>query len=114
MPEFVAGNIFIREPDKFLKKGHIVDNHAHNFDHVTYITHGSMLIEETDGLNGRVTKSVKKYAYELKNWVLMPKGTHHKLTALEDQTLYHCIFSHRRADTGEVVEQYTGWMEAIT
>jgi len=121
--EHVSGNIFIRTPDAPMKQGNTVLSHRHNFDHTTYIARGRARIEvvepdrvTADGIvaTWRALRSVEKAAYELYNWVLITKGTYHRIIALEDDTIYHCIYSHRRADTGEVVEEYTGWMEAVT
>ena len=120
MSEYVAGNIFMRTPSHPLQKGEVVDSHAHNFDHVTFITSGSALIEQLDGKDGKVIQTTEKAAYALKNWVLIPKGVWHRITALEGHTIYTCVYSHRRYHAGDlnddgcVVEEYTGWLKAVT
>ncbi len=113
MPEYVAGNIFMRVPHGFMKKDERVDSHSHHFDHVTLCLKGSILFQKLDGEKGNVVHSVKKSAYELMPWILTEKGVFHAITALEDHTSYVCIYSHRRADTEEVVEEYTGWQDAV-
>ena len=120
MSEYVAGNIFMRTPSHPLQKGEMVESHAHHFDHVTFITSGSALIEQLDGKDGEVMQSTEKAAYALKNWVLIPKGVYHKITALENHTIYTCVYSHRKYHDGSldddacVVEEYTGWLKAIS
>lgn len=111
--EFVSGNIYIRTSSP-MQKGDQVESHKHHFDHTTFINAGSALIEELAEDGETVVRSVIKSAYETYNWVLIKKGTLHRITALEDHTIYHCVFSHRRPDTGEVVEEWTGWRQATT
>lgn len=107
--EYVSGNIFIRQGVIELAGG-IVDGHEHNFDHTTYIVRGSFLIQKLDE-EGNVVSSVTKRATDGYNWVLIKAGVRHKLTSLEDNSVYHCIYSHRTPQ-GDVVQEYDGWMEA--
>lgn len=104
MMEYAAyGNVFIREGR--LDKDSFVAGHAHAFDHVTYIPCGAVLFERLK--DGVVEASVEKRAGE-KNWILIKAGTEHRLTGLEDGTVYHCIYAHRNPQ-GEVVQDYDGW-----
>lgn len=106
MAEYVSGNIYVREG--FLDKaGDFVDGHTHNFDHTTYIARGKVKIEQLDE-DGKVVKEVTKDSSMGRNWVLIKKDVHHRLTALTDNSLYHCIYSHRTPQ-GEVVQDYDGW-----
>ncbi len=102
--ELVLGNVFIR-PMIFEKAGSVVEGHAHNFDHVTYCAKGSFRIE-ADG------RSVVKKSTERHNFVLIRAGVVHRLTALEDDTIGHCIYAHRTAQGTEVVQEYDGWSPA--
>lgn len=104
--EYVSGNIFIREMG-FLKAGDVVDGHAHDFDHTTYVTRGSIQIERLDAL-GRIEKTVVKKASQGYNWILIKAGVCHRLTALEDNSMGHCVYAHRNPQ-GEVVQEDTGW-----
>ena len=104
--EYVSGNIFIREMS-LPKEGDVVQGHEHNFDHTTYVCHGSALIESLN-LDGTVKKAVVKSAKDGKNWALVKAGVVHRITALEDNTMAHCIYSHRTPQ-GDVHQEYTGW-----
>lgn len=105
--EYIQGNIFVREM-RFEKAGDVVDGHTHNFDHTTYIARGSVQIEAIDD-DGTVLRSVVKRASDGFNFVLIKAGVKHRLTALEDDSMGHCIYAHRNPQ-GEVVEEYDGWM----
>lgn len=111
MSELVAGNIFIRP--NYLTKGQIINGHAHNFDHVSYCTSGSVHIEavipQSDGSSKTLTRTLK--ATDSRNWILIKAGVEHKIIALEDNTKFDCIYSHRTPQ-GDVVEEYTGWEAA--
>lgn len=104
--EYVSGNIFIREM-AFEKAGDVVEGHTHNFDHTTYVIRGSLKIESLNE-DGSVKASVVKKASMGHNWVLIKADTKHKLTALEDNSMGHCIYSHRNGQ-GEIQEAYDGW-----
>lgn len=98
--EFVSGNIFIREM-RFDKAGDVVEGHAHNFDHTTYVSRGALRFE-TDG------KSIEKHAADGRNWALIKAGVKHRIVALEDNSMGHCIYAHRTPQ-GEVVQEWDGW-----
>jgi len=106
--EYVSGNIFIREM-AFLKAGEVIDGHAHNFDHTTYVARGTLKIESLN-VDGSVKQSAVKSAKDGHNWVLIKAGVLHRLTALEDGSMGHCIYAHRNPQ-GEIVQPYDGWME---
>lgn len=107
--EYISGNIYIRE-GVLAKKGDFVDGHTHNFDHTTYIAHGSIKVEQLDD-KGNVLKEAVKSSSTTKNWVLIKKDVVHRLTAMEDNSIYHCIYSHRTPQ-GDVVEEYDGWQSS--
>lgn len=104
--EFVSGNIFVREM-RFEKAGDVVDGHAHNFDHTTYVARGALLVESLDDA-GKVVRSVEKRAGQGLNWVLIRAGVRHRITALEDHSTGHCIYAHRTPQ-GEIVQEWDGW-----
>lgn len=106
--EFISGNIFIREM-ALEKKGDVVKGHTHNFDHTTYVVRGSVLIESLNP-NGSVKQKVVKKAEEGHNWVLIKADVKHRITALEDNCMAHCIYAHRTPQ-GDVVQTSTGWTE---
>jgi len=120
MEFWVAGNVGVRQM-WFHKAGEVVDGHEHNFDHVTYIVRGTVRVERLgaptkfDG-DGRpvewvVEKSIEKRALDGHNWILIKAGVRHRLTAMEDNSLGHCIYSHRTPQ-GDVVQEYDGWSPA--
>lgn len=104
--EFVSGNLFIR-PMSFEAVGDVVDGHEHNFDHTTYVVRGGLLIESLNE-DGTVRKSVRKFAKDGHNWVLIKADVKHRTTALEANSLGHCVYAHRTPQ-GDVVQVYDGW-----
>lgn len=104
--EYVSGNIFIREME-FPKAGDVVDGHTHNFDHTTYVIRGALLIEALDA-DGQVLRATTKRASDGHNWVLIKADVCHRLTALEGNSMGHCIYSHRNGQA-EIVQEYDGW-----
>lgn len=108
--EFISGNIFVREM-AFEKAGNVVHGHTHNFDHTTYVARGALRFEQLDG-EGSVVRSVDKRSTKGRNWVLIKAGACHRITALEDHSMGHCIYSHRDPQ-GEVVQEWAGWTPAV-
>lgn len=102
-----------------MKKGDKVEGHAHKFDHATLVVAGAILIEQLEVIvsdkNGRPLQSKVVRSAEVRaglaGEILILKGTWHKLTALEDGTIYKCIYSHRTPD-GAIVDYYDGWPNA--
>lgn len=105
--EYISGNIFIR-PMVFEKAGEVVEGHFHNFDHTSYVVRGALRIEAL-GLDGSVVKSAEKRASDGHNWVLIKATVRHRITALEDRSIGHCIYAHRNPQ-GDVTQEYDGWM----
>lgn len=103
--EFIAGNVFVRQM-MFDKAGDVVAGHAHNFDHITYCVRGGLRIEQLD-VTGGIVRSVEKLAGEA-NWVLIRAGVEHRITALVDDSIGHCIYAHR-THQGDIVQEYSGW-----
>lgn len=106
--EYQSGNIFMREMP-FKTAGEVVEGHTHNFDHTTYVVRGSIKIEFLNA-DGSVKQTAIKRAIDGHNWVLIKAEVCHRITALEDNTIAHCIYAHRNPQ-GEVVQVYEGWME---
>lgn len=120
--EYVSGNIFIREME-FPQRGDVVHGHTHNFDHTTYVVRGALQIESLREVKPAVLddsgqlvelaqyetiRTVVKRASDGHNWVLIRAGVCHRLTALEDRSMGHCIYSHRNGQS-EIVQEYDGW-----
>lgn len=85
------GNVFIRR--FVLRAGEKVGGHAHRFDHLSLLIRGKMAVRV-----GEVTTE-----YSAPHEVVMPKLIVHELTALEDNTIWLCIFA-IRGENGEAVE----------
>jgi quercetin dioxygenase-like cupin family protein len=108
----VIGPIGIRYPVGMLAKGEVVESHEHTFDHVTFCFSGAFRIEaEVNGQQVVAEIFAPRPDKPNQNHVLIKAGVKHKLIALEDNSLYQCVYTHR--DTrGEVSDHYTGWPKA--
>lgn len=104
--ELVQGNIFIREM-RFEDVGEQTIGHEHNFDHTTYVVRGGIRIEQLDAADN-VVRAIEKRASDGYNWVLVKAATRHRITALEANTIAHCIYAHRTPQ-GDVVQEWDGW-----
>lgn len=96
---------------RFTKAGEIRDGHCHQFDHTTYVVRGGLRIDKLDKMGGKVIRSVEKRASDGHNWILIEAGVYHEITALEDNSIGHCIYAHRTPQ-GDVVQEYDGWQGA--
>lgn len=106
------GPLGIRYPVDLQEKGHGTDSHKHNFDHVTICTLGSYRVEAVvDGEKVTTEIYAPRPGKPSMNMLLIKAGIEHKLTALEDNSKYECLYLHRDA-RGELVENYTGWPKA--
>lgn len=103
--EWVSGNIFIR-PNTLTKAGDVTDGHTHNFDHTTVVFKGAIHVKATlpDG-------SVVERDFVAPAHCLIRADVLHEITALEDDTVYWCVYAHREPQ-GDVVQEVTGWYEA--
>jgi hypothetical protein len=103
--EFTSGNIYIRAPlVGGLATGAVVLGHQHHFDHTTFVIRGRFLVEQFEvlelGAAGLPIRTRTVAAAEVRStddnpWLLIKKGTFHSLTALEDNSRYLCVYSHR-------------------
>jgi hypothetical protein len=92
------GNIWVRQ-HWLAKKGD--DNgggHTHHFDHVTLLAKGSVRVE-VEGCEPKV--------FTAPTFIVIKKEHKHIFTALEDETLYYCVFALRDVD-GNVTDFYSG------
>lgn len=89
------GNIWVRQHN-LLRTGDIIDGHKHHFDHVSLLTQGKVKVE----VEGHEPKE-----FTAPTFIVIHKEHKHKITALEDNTLWYCVFALRDID-GEVVEIY--------
>ena len=105
--ELQSGNIFIRK--LFLPKiGDRVDGHFHAYDHTLFLLEGKIKVQATmpDGI-------ITLFKLNPKEHFLVRKDVIHEITALEDNTEFWCVYSHRNSQ-GEIVQEFTGWNEAYS
>jgi hypothetical protein len=104
MMEWVSGNVFIRANQP--AKGVASPGHTHNFDHTTIVFKGAVHVSATLP-NGTV---IERDFYAPTHF-LVRRDVLHEITALEDGTVYWCVYSHRNPQ-GDVVQEWDGWREA--
>lgn len=97
-----------RSCDGPLKRGAIVPYHRHNQDHVTYCGAGSLAMRRlADDGTTVVAEKIIRAGTVWNSHVTTRAGVLHELEALEDGTIYHCLFAHMGWD-GKVVEEHDG------
>lgn len=113
--EKISGNIMIRVPNEPMKAGEVVIGHQHNFDHTTFCRWGGIRVDALDvkevnadgnPIQAEIVASVELWAgknLSAENWALIEKGRFHQITALTDDTVYQCVYSHR------VPQAYSAW-----
>jgi quercetin dioxygenase-like cupin family protein len=99
--EWQSGNVFIR-PNRELMAGQVVQGHAHNFDHTSIVFTGAVSVKR-DEEDTQVFRAPSHF--------LVRAGVRHEITALEDNTTFWCVYSHRDAQ-GDVVQTNEGWMRS--
>lgn len=90
------GNIWVRQ--NVLNKNDEAPGHTHYFDHVTLLAKGKVLVE----VEGKPPKE-----FTAPTFIVIRKELIHKMTALEEDTVYYCVFALRDAN-GEVVDDIYG------
>ena len=90
------GNVWIRQ-NILIKKGDVNNGHKHKFDHVSLLTQGSVAVE----VDGHPPKE-----FVAPTFIIIRKEHNHKMTALEDNTTWFCIFALRDLDGEPIGELY--------
>lgn len=103
--EFISGNVFIRK-NRLEKKGDFTEGHKHAFDHTTIVFKGSVRVSATLENGTKIEREFVAPAH-----VLIKAHVEHLITALEDDSVYWCVYSHRTPQ-GEVSVEYDGWNSA--
>lgn len=93
------GNVWFRKL-YFKNKTDQHEGHKHNFDHVSLLTKGSVSVE----IEGE--KTTKFIAPAV---IIISKDKMHRITALENDVMWWCIFAMRDLD-GKVTDLYNGDM----
>lgn len=92
------GNIWVRSHYLQYAGNDNGGGHKHHFDHITLLIRGSVEVE----IEGYPPKQFKAPTF-----IVIKKEHKHKFTALEDDTVYYCVFALRDID-GEVTDIYSG------
>jgi hypothetical protein len=92
------GNIWVRQNWLAQKGDDNGGGHTHHFDHVTLLAQGRVKVE-VEGFEPKV--------FIAPTFIVIKKEHKHRFTALEDKTLYYCVFALRDVD-GEVTDFYSG------
>jgi len=87
------GNIWVKQNVLELA-GEAFDGHEHKFDHVTLLVSGKVSVQIKDNPPKEFTAPT---------FIVIRKEQQHKITALEDKTIYYCVYALRDLD-GEVME----------
>jgi quercetin dioxygenase-like cupin family protein len=90
-----VGNVWVRQ-NWLIKAGDTAGGHSHFHDHVSLLVKGS--VEVT--VNGGKPKQFKAPTY-----IVIKKEHRHQIVALEDDTVFYCIFALRDID-GNVIDIY--------
>lgn len=91
------GNVWVRKL-YFPTKDIVHPGHEHKHDHVSLLAHGSVMVE----VEGEpVTK------FTAPTFITIAANKKHKITALEDETVWFCVFALRDKD-GELTDLYNG------
>lgn len=109
-PEGIYGNIYIR-PMLFGEIGSKIGGHKHNFDHVTMLWRGTVIMRATLPDGKKIAKTYEAVDGPL--FITIKAEVEHEFTALVPNSLAFCIYAHRDID-GEVVPRFNGWMEAYS
>ena len=92
------GNVWVRS-HTYRKAGDTNGGgHYHRFDHVTLLVKGSIRVE---------VEGEEPIRFLSPTFVIISKDKKHKITALEDDTVYYCVFALRDIN-GEVSDIYSG------
>lgn len=105
MSEAIVGNVFVRKFD-LEKKCNSHQGHSHNYDHTTFVHRGKIQISYCR-MEGDKQVEFKSKEFGEGEFVDIRADVYHTIKALEDDTVYYCIFSHRDFD-GLVTQEYKG------
>ncbi len=90
-----VGNIWIRQ-NYLDKAGDTAGGHAHYHDHVSLLVKGSLSVQVGDSPSKE---------FVAPTFIVIKKNHKHKIIALEDKTVFYCLYAMRDID-GNVVDIY--------
>lgn len=91
------GNIWVKQNVLELA-GETHGGHEHKFDHVTLLVAGKVSVE---------VKGHEPKEFTAPTFIVIRKEHQHRITAVEDGTVYYCVYALRNMD-GEVIEDIFG------
>ena len=106
MIEGPMGNVYFR-PMRFEQKGEMTLGHKHNFDHVTFLWHGSVRLRAWQGSQDAPEVVPVDRQYAAPSRILIRREWFHEITALENQSYADCIYAVRDFD-GNVTDTWNG------
>lgn len=90
-----VGNVWVRQ-NWLVQAGDTAGGHTHYHDHVSLLVKGSVEITVNDG---------EPKQFHAPTYIVIKKQHRHKIVALEDDTIFYCVFAMRDIH-GEVVDIY--------
>ena len=99
------GNIHVY-PNRFEKAGEKCPGHTHNFDHAMLFLRG-----EFQGEMKLPSGQIIHRKFIAPDYCLVKSDVEHEITALTDDALFWCVFSHRDPQ-GNIIDEYSGNMSA--
>lgn len=93
-----VGNVWVRQ-NLLEKAGDTAGGHLHYHDHVSLLAQGSVEV--------RVESEPSK-TFVAPTFIVIKKEHRHIITALEDNTVFYCVYAMRDID-GNVVDIYQDW-----
>ena len=106
------GNIWTRELR--LAKGEAKAGHKHEFDHLHFLSAGSVSIRVYDQKDKEIV--LFEGEYKAPSWIKVPKEHFHDIIALEDDTLGYCIQAINNEDGEVIATDYANdedWMKQV-
>lgn len=103
----VVGPVGLR-PFRLEKTCHAAVGHEHNYDHTTIVIRGRLKVYYEYDKDGRAVRG-ESGEFGQGETIFIRAKVRHTLKALEDNTVYMCVFSHRDFD-GVVCETYEAAM----
>ena len=89
-----VSNLWLRQM-VFKSKGDANEGHAHNYDHVTLLTTGSVRVH----VEGQTSD------FAAPQMIYIKQGKVHYIEALEDNTIAFCVHALRDNETGDILAQ---------
>lgn len=83
-------NLWVRQMD-FAKAGDKNEGHIHNYDHMTLLASGSVVVHVED----------QTTVYKAPYMIMIAKGQRHFIESLEDNTVAYCVHALRNSESAD-------------